>query len=238
MPDHPPVDNDEDDDLDPSTLCPIENGKNGNHHNQQNGVYHEQQNQNSSPSSLPLKTENLFDSIDLILIEKFWNEQRKQFIKQIFPDFFIPTLVKFDIFSDYDQIDYSIIRASRDLDNCSDRLSGYEELNEWIFDKLLFKIRCNSRVLSIIIEALRFDDWYISLADEWQTQLKRKSEQVNNQKSPESIDNKNKVKNLLINFPEPISYKIDRKTEQRKIESHLKEMFENGMFIFEIRMNE
>ncbi|XP_075676256.1 uncharacterized protein LOC113796506 [Dermatophagoides pteronyssinus] len=176
-----------------------------------------------SPSSF-LMNENL---IDLITIEKFWNKQRRSFEKEIFPDFFIIALVKFNIFNDDDQINYQQIRSSCDLDNPKDRISNYKKLNDWIFDQLLDKIRCDFKILAQIIEALRYDDWYVSLAESWQQQLQRKCQQVNNEKSLQS-SKLTDSKKLLINFPQPISYKIDLQSKRNEINSHLNEIIKNG----------
>ncbi|OTF82095.1 WD repeat-containing 18-like protein, partial [Euroglyphus maynei] len=225
------------DDLDPSIYCSSIENNNNNHH----GI-HEQndddEQQNPDSSSPTLETSISFDTIDLITVEKFWNEQRKSFIKEIFPDFYIKTLIKFNVFTDDDQIDYLDIRNICDLDNCSDRIYCYQMLNEWIFDQLLNKIRYgNMDILAKIIETLRYDDWYVQLADIWQQQLRQKCQQINDENSLKLTtitDNNNgngnrkMMKKLLINFPEPISYKIDLQSKRMEINSHLNEMLKNG----------
>lgn len=189
----------------------------------------------TSDLSSPKSPFNVTDYIDLETLEGIWNGRRKSFIKQIFPQFFINVLDKFQILNSADLIKYKeMLSVNDDLEDPQYRIRVYESLNQWLFNCLLGKLRIDFRYIYNIIDALRHDGWYYSLADELQSHLNDKKLQINN-KLLKFKSRKTKTATKLVNFPEPISYCINRSSKADEIFEHLLRIEKNGQNILVIR---
>lgn len=185
----------------------------------------------TSDLSSPKSPFNVTDYIDLDTLEEIWNGRRKSFIKQIFPQFFIKVLDKFQILNSVDLAEYQeMLSINDDFEDPQYRIRVYESLNQWLFNCLLGKLRIDFRYIYKIIDALRYNGWYPLLADELQSHLNDKKLQINN-KLLKFKSSKTKTASKLVNFPEPISYCINRSSKSDEILEHLLRIEKNGQSI-------
>ena len=128
--------------------------------------------------------DNFIDNfLSLEVLKRIFDSIQASFVSQVFPQFFIKTLTKFNkLFDCDDERNFNKeVDSFGDHNNPSIRDQIYTSQCELLYSILTTRIQNKPSLIKELIDALRIENWYLKLADSFETELNnwRKNEIMN-----------------------------------------------------------
>lgn len=155
---------------------------------------------------------------------KSWKCLEETFVREVFPQLFVPTLHKNGVLTDDDLGNMPICFAQLDEDLWN-RDHCYQKSAEWLFDTLASKLKVNPSLMPKVLDSLVQDDWYLEIAQQLERHLLENQQDVVDLKSPTST---NSPLMRLVNVPGKVAFFIERITLRKVVWERLCQMSRNG----------